>query len=514
MKEYLIGIDIGTTNVKAGLFSIKGDLVSQGSAGYQTHYPGRNMAEQNPNDWWEASVKAVRRMMWNLKHAKPYKLLAVSVSSQTPTLAAIDKDGNIVRNALIWMDRRAEQELTEILDKVGKDKFRKITGASPDSFYLLPKLYWYKKHEPENFERTKWVLQANGYVNYRMTDQVSFDTSSALLTLCQDVNTGTYAEEFEHATGICFREIFPPIYENTDIIGAISQSAAEEMGIPAGIPVAAGTTDTIAALLSFGLSEPGEAAEITGTSTLTFFAHGETLTDPGKLMLKKSPIESIPTILNAPINATGASVKWYLENIGINQEEAKSERDIYEVFTQNAQKVRPGSEGLLYFPYMMGERGPLWNSYAKGMFIGMTLDTTYKEIARSILEGTSYAVRHVCDEYRKLGGEPKCIRASGGGAKNELWLRIKASVLNMPVLLPDDKCGNAILGDALLAGKAAGVYEDLGKISKSIVGIQKIIEPDPEWTEIYNNLYPYYRNMYRHLEEDLIKLEETMKTLY
>lgn len=514
MKEYLVGIDIGTTNVKAGLFSTKGELVSQGSASYRTYYPGRNRAEQNPEDWWNASVDAVRRMLSNVRGTDGYKILAISVSSQTPSLVAVDENGKPLRRAMIWMDRRADEELAKITGAVGAERFRQITGASPDVFYLLPKLYWYKRHEPENFRKTRWVLQANGYVNYCMTGEYCMDTSSALLTLCLDVKTGTYAEELEKAVGIKFAEIFPAIYENAEIIGSVNEKAAEVMGLEKGIPVVAGTTDTIAALLSFGLSEPGEAAEITGTSTLTFFTHGKPLSDPGRLMLKKSPLENIPTILNAPINATGASVKWYLENIGINQEEACTSNSIYEVFTENAKKAKPGSGGLIYFPYMMGERGPLWNSHAKGMLLGMTLDTTYREIARSILEGTAYALRHVRDEAKILGAEVRSIRASGGGAQNELWLEIKASVLNIPVLVPDEKCGNAILGDALLAGKAAGIYDSIGKVSKEIVGIRKVIEPNVQWVDVYEELYPYYRKMYEHLDEDLQQLEATMSTLY
>ncbi|POP33789.1 carbohydrate kinase [Lactonifactor longoviformis] len=515
MAEYLIGIDVGTTNVKAGLFTDGGELCALGSGTHKTYFRGNMMAEQRPEEWWDSAVSAIRQMLQRAGLSPADKILGISVSSQAPSLVPVDREGRVLRDALIWMDRRAEKELREIVNTIEYTRFREITGASPDSFYLLPKLYWYKKQERELFKKTEFVLQTNGYINYRLTHERSYDISHAMLSLCMDVRTGTFSEEIEKAVGMNFGSLFPPVNKNEELIGTVTRDAAEVTGIPEGTPVAAGTTDTIAALLSFGMSRPGEAAEITGTSTLAYFTHGEKLADPGRLMLKQSPVPSIPTILNAPINATGASVKWYLDMMGekIKNQAEREKKEVLDLFTEHAAHASPGCGGLLYFPYLMGERGPLWNTYARGMFIGMTLDTTESDLARSILEGTSYALRHLCEEAKKLGARPESMRVSGGGAANALWLEIKASVLNIPVLVPDRKSGNAILGDALLAGKAVGLYDDLGKTSSEFVTIDKVIEPKKDWVEVYEKLYPYYRSMYQCLDPELKKLADTVEEL-
>lgn len=513
MADYLIGIDAGTTNVKAGLFLTSGELFSQGSSGYETFVPGKLMAEQKPADWWNAAVHAITHMLEGVFDKDKDRILSVSVSSQAPSLTAMSKDGTILRDALIWMDRRAEKEMEEILELVGRERFTQITGAAPDSFYLLPKLYWYKMHEPQLYGQTDCILQTNGYINYCLTGEKSYDISHALLSLCVDVKRRAFSKEISEAVGIDFEKILPPISKNESVIGYVTHDASEITLIPEGTPVTAGTTDTIASLLSFGICSPNDAAEITGTSTLAFFAHGGKLTNPGKLMLKQSPISTIPTILNAPINATGASVRWFLDNFGMEKEAQMTGQDAYTLFTQSAKRAAPGSGGVLYFPYLMGERGPLWNTYARGMFIGMTLQTSRDDLARAVLEGTAYALRHLMEEAKKLGAEPESIRVSGGGSKNQLWLKIKASILKIPVLVPDEKCGNAILGDALLAGKAAGVYEDLGKTSREIVQIKKVIEPDSEWAAVYDRMYPYYRKLYEDLDEDLCQMAGVMKEI-
>lgn len=513
MAEYLIGIDVGTTNVKAGLFLPTGELCSSGSSGYPTHVGEGLRAEQNPMDWWNAVIYASKMMLRDVFHPDRDRILGISVSSQAPSLVAISRGGEVLRDALIWMDRRAEAELGEIIDKIGEKEFRRITGAAPDSFYLLPKLYWYKKHEPDLYDKTDCILQTNGWINYCLTGEKSFDMSHAMLSLCVDVENCCFSKNMEEITGVKFARIFPEISKNEAIIGNVSHTASVVTGIPEGTPVTAGTTDTIASLLSFGISKPNDAAEITGTSTLAFFAHKEKLTDPGRLMLKKSPVSTIPTILNAPINATGASVKWFLDTFGVEEKAKGMGRDVYEIFTESAGRAEAGSGGVIYLPYLMGERGPLWNTYARGMFIGMTLDTSRDDMARAVLEGTSFALRHLCEEAGKSGVHPKNIRVTGGGAKNSLWLKIKASVLGLPLLVLDEKCGNAIMGDALLAGKAAGIYGDLGKAGKKIARIERIIEPKRDWEEVYTRLYPYYRRFYEALDGELVQMAETMNTI-
>ena len=512
--NYLLGIDIGTTNSKAILFDEDGVAVASGSGGYETHYPGPNMAEQDGDDWWSAVCSSIQQITSAFDISSHGKLAGISISSQAPSLLPVDQSGHPLRRAPIWMDRRAGKEHDMLVSKIGFNRFESIVGGRPDSFYLLSKLYWYKHNEPENFARTATVLQANGYAVFKLTGKFSIDTTHAIMTHCMDVSTMKWSSEISAVSGLNFDEILPPIYKNTDIVGTVTTEAAKETGLPAGVPVIAGTTDSIASMVGLGLTEPGMAAEVTGTSSLVYVALDKLPPTSGKLSIRPSPIPSIPYLLLGPASTTGASLKWFDLNFGQPErlEEAETGINRYQLFDRLASTADAGSGGVIYFPYMMGERAPLWNSHAKGMFIGMTLSTGRAEYVRAILEGTSFCVRHILDDAQKSGATINHVRSSGGGSKSDIWLQIKASMLHQPIHVPDAKTGDVPFGDALLAGAAVGIYPDIGKSAKELVKIKRIIDPIPEWERRYDELYQLFINMYKHLDADLVELQRIVST--
>lgn len=515
MRRYLLGMDLGTTNAKAVIFDEDGTAIASASATYPLIYPGPNMVEQKAEDWWSAAVKILREITAAAGADVTANIQGISVSSHIPSLLPLDKEGRVLRNALIWMDKRSYGELNTILETIGLAEYVNSAGAQPDVAFLPCKIYWYKKNEPELFVRTYRILQASSYINYKLTGKMTMDIDQASLCQCLDLRTLRWSESISKAIGTDLSSILPEPVSCDTIIGYVTEEAARQTGLKAGTAVAAGASDATASMYATGLSKIGEAAESAGTTSLVFVGHDRPSRRDIPIVAKPCSIEGMPYLFNAPINTYGASINWYLDNLG------KAERDfadahninVYDYLNELALQSPAGCNGLIYFPYLMGERAPLWNSHAKGMFIGLSMDTERKHIIRSIFEGTGFALRHVIDTIKDAGATANCLRITGGGAKSRTWSQIKASILHMPVLILDEKSGSVPFGDALIAGHAIGIYPNLTESIKKIIQVKEIIEPVEEWSKVYDKLYPFYIDMYRHLDGDLIKLKKVMDSI-
>jgi xylulokinase len=269
----------------------------------------------------------------------------------------------------------------------------------------------------------------------------------------------------------------------------------------------------MASMYATGLNRLGEAGESSGTTSLIFVGCDHATPTNLPLVTKPCPVSDMPYIFDAPITASGASLKWYLDQLGAPEKQyaEKNNINVFSHLNAVAEKVPAGSNGVLYFPYLMGERAPLWNSYAKGMLIGMSMDTTREDILRSVFEGTSYSIRHVIETIREAGGVANSLRITGGGAKSHTWSKIKASVLRMPVYILDERSGDVPFGDTLIAGYAVGVFTHLTDQINKMIRIREVIEPVEEWAKVYDERYPYFLEMYRHLDQDLYRYEKTLK---
>ena len=262
-----------------------------------------------------------------------------------------------------------------------------------------------------------------------------------------------------------------------------------------------------------GLSRLGEAGESSGTTSLVFVGSDVKSAPDIPVVTKPCAIDGMPWVFDAPIQTSGAALKWFIETLGAEEREyaAAHEKNIYTYLNELALESAPGSNGLFFFPYLLGERAPLWNEYARGMFIGMDMDMKRSDLIRSVFEGTAYALRHVMETVKASGAKAKVLRICGGGAKSRTWSQIKASMLHMPVYLLDEKSGDVPVGDALIVGHKVGVFPDLTKAVEQIVKVNEIIQPVDEWVEAYDRLYPFYVDMYQHLDKDLKRLKEVME---
>ena len=515
-ENYLLGIDQGTTNVKANIMDEDGNVIATASRPNTPIIPGLNMVEQDPRQWWDNTRSILKEITAAAGRDVVDRIRGISISSQIISLVPVARDGSPVRNAITYQDTRSAAELDYLVAQLGRDHFAEIIGAPPSVAFLSNKILWYKNHEPENFEKTAWILQANGYLNFQLTGVAAIDLDCASRSQCLDVRTRTWSDELSKIMGLDLNDILPAPSSITDIIGSVTAKAAEETGLKAGTPVCAGASDAMASMYATGISRIGEVGEASGTTSLLF-----TGTDkPGHyydpVVTFPCAIDGMPYLFDAPITTSGAAVKWFLDTWG-TQEKADAEKlgiNSFEYINRISEPVKPGSDGLMFFPYLLGERAPLWNSYAKGMFIGMTLNSKREHFFRAVFEGTAYAVRHVVETVAKTAGRyPDSLRIAGGGAKSLTWCKIKASMLHVPVSTLDDKSGDVPFGDVLIAGNAVGVFPDLTEAVKRVVSVKEVIDPVPEWEKAYDALFPYYIEMYQHLDNDLMRYKATVDAI-
>ena len=504
-EDLLLGIDIGTSAVKAALVDLRGTLEAAYKAEYRTVYPCPNWAEQNPDDWWRATCDAVSRCLAEVAFARD-RILALAVSSQGPTLLPLDISGRPLRPAIIWMDRRAENEARQLMELVGNDNIYSITGNRTDCFFVAPRLLWMKAHEPESLSRTFRFVQANGYINYLLTGSYSIDTSHAALLQLQTHSTGIWSDVLCAACGVQPNQ-FPEVYPATHILGRVTDRASAETGLKTGIPVMVGTIDSSAAALEAGLFESGIAVEMAGTSTVLIFANRKGLTEPA-LISEPHAVPGIQLMLGAMVSS-GASLRWFADEIDGAKLQPTGERkaDPFHVLTSDAAQIRAGSNGVLFLPYMMGERSPLWHTNARGVFFGLSLNTCKAALVRAILEGVAFSLRQNMEIAQRAGAEVTELRSVGGCSRSDVWNQIKADVLGRKLSVPRTSTG-AAYGAAILAGMGAGIYSDLHTSLPKLVKLRRHYNPCPKTHDHYNRVYEVFQKVYRHLKGDFDAMAE------
>ncbi len=514
-RNYLLGMDCGTTNIKAVILSEDGAVIAKAGRTSSTIIPFSGGQEQNADNWWEDAVDVFQELSKKAGQDVIGKIRGLSISSHTVSMLPVDRSGRPLRNAILYSDIRSSGELEEIVQKVGRKRFVSIVGGQPSVAFLPNKILWFKRHEPELFARTSCFLQASSYLNYKLTGVLSSDTDQATRTQCLDISSGKWSAEIGNAVGVDLEKMLPPLFKVDDVIGNITEEAAAVTGLKAGIPVIAGCSDAMASMYATGMSRLGEAGESCGTSSLLFAGSLKKSLPDAPVVTRPCTIEGIPWIFDAPITATGAALEWFISRFALEEcEKAKAAgKDIYSCLNELALEAEPGCGGLYFFPYLSGERAPLWNDHARGMFIGLHMNMKRCDLIRSVFEGTSYALRHVIETVRASGARVESLRICGGGAKSAAWNQMKASVLNLPVYVLDGDSGDVPVGDALLAGHSIGIFEDLTKAAMKTVRIKETIQPNQEWVKRYEKLYPYYVTMYRHLDEDLQGVKRTLADL-
>jgi len=498
MAELLLGIDVGTTSCKVGVYDLKGSMVAQASHSYPTYQPAPHEIEQNPEDW----CKAVRMAIGEIRRRPKVKMssiVGIGLSGHTPTQVLVDRKGKILRPAIVWRDTRSVEEARWIRRVIGKRRMEKFLGMDLPIEPSWPpaRLLWLKKHEPQILKRTFKILQAKDFVGYKLTGCFFSDRwcSKGMVNL----KSGIVASEFFKVLGIS-EEIVPEIYKPYEVIGRVRKDIGNRIGIPHGIPVVAGWSDALCGMLATGsLSTSGMAFNITGTSEIVGIT---TLTLPKLtygLMSIPSTITETVSVLYGPTQSGGDSLKWAGEAL-LDLEEKVSPEGFslmgLDSLLRQAESVVPGSNDMIFLPYLEGERAPIWDANAKGLFIGITRAHRRGHFVRSVLEGVAYSVRHLLEIAEKsVGRKVEKIRIAGGGAKSELWNQIRADVTGRCIeKLQVVETGT--LGAAMLAGLGIGVSKSLNEVSRQMVHVIGLVEPDREHHKQYDKLFKIYKKLY------------------
>lgn len=503
MPKYLLGIDIGTTNVKAAIYNTDFTLELEGSAEYPTYFPKSGWAEQNAEHWWNATVDSLRQITSSAS-INPKDIEGICVSSQAPAVLPLDSEGRALRNALIWMDRRTERQCDYLREYITQDKVVDITGNRIDPYFALSKILWYKDNEPELYDKTHKILQVNGYVNFRLTGSYTCDKVHASLMGLFDIKKEEWSEELCDKLNIR-KDILPAAYDSTDIIGRVSKAAALETGLAEGIPVIAGNVDASSSAIEAGVIGKGEAVEMTGTSTVVMFGCDQ-YPKSFSLVSMFHPVKG-HSLLIGPISSTGASLKWYRDQIGFSETEKDAKIDPYKYMDSLAENTATGFNKLLFLPYMAGERAPIWDTYARGVFFGLNHSTTKGQMIRAMMEGAAFSLYHNIKEAEDSGIEIDTLRAVGGGSKSPIWLKIKASVINKPITTLANS-SNGTFGNIILAGLGVNIYSDIRDVLAQNLKLKQTFNPDPQLHSYYEKLYRVYRNVYEHVKDDFKQLAE------
>jgi xylulokinase len=464
----LVGLDVGTTGVKALALSPEGDVLARAEESYELSTPHPGWAEQDPEDWWRAAERALAAL-----GGEP---AAIGLSGQMHGLVVLDDRDRVLRPAILWNDQRTEAECAEIEERVGLARLIQLTGNRALTGFTAPKLLWLRRHEPTTYAQVAHVLLPKDYVRLRLTGEHAIDVADASGTLLFDVARRRWSQEMVEALELDSAWL-PRALESPEVSGETV----------AGIPVAAGAGDQAAAALGVGVDRPGPVSVVLGTSGVVFAALPAFAADPQARV--HAFCHAVPGgwhAMGVMLSAAG-SLRWLRDVLG--------SRGGYDELTAEAEEWPAATEGLTFLPYLSGERTPHADPHARAAFAGLTLRHDRGALVRAVLEGVAYGLRDSLELLRELGVDPREGHVSGGGARSELWLRILASVLGLPIRRTSADEGSAY-GAALLGGVAAGVFRDVHEAVATCVRLLDPVDPDPQWVDAYENGYRRFQLLY------------------
>jgi len=502
---YLVGIDVGTSGTKTVLFDTRGKTVASKMMEYPLHAPKPGWSEQDPEDWWNAACKTLRAVTAKVKTSE---IKGVSFSGQMHGSVFLDKNNTVIRECILWNDSRTHKECDEIYERLGAKNLHRWTANPALTGFTAPKVLWLRNHEKANYRRLKTLVLPKDYVRYRLTGEIAMDVADAAGTLLFDVQKRKWSKQVLEGLDID-PSIMPPLLESQDVAGHITAEAAKKTGLKEGTPVIAGGADNPCGAIGTGVVTEGRVLCSLGTSGVLFAPTEKMRRDPNLAL--HSFCHSVPGLwyLMGVVLSAGMSLRWYRDRLG-GEEMAlakKRKTDVYNLLMEEAQNAGLGSEGLIFLPYLMGERSPHGDPHAKGVFFGLTFRHGKSHIIRSILEGVTFGLLDSLEVCRKLGVDIGEIRATGGGARSSLWLQIIADAVGEEVVTVSSEEGPA-LGAAILAGGGSGVYGAVKEAADKVVKITGSYKPDKkrnrmyrEQYEIFRSLYPLLKNSFREVTE-------------
>lgn len=503
--QYIMGIDIGTSGTKTVLFTTNGDPVASHTEEYPLYQPRNGWAEQDPQDWWNACVEGIRRVLQE-SQADPAQIKGIGLSGQMHGLVMLDEDGQVLRRSIIWCDGRTAKECQEITEKVGAQRLIEITANPALTGFTAGKILWVRHNEPELYARCRHILLPKDYIRYRLTGALASEMSDASGTNLLDVPGRCWSQEILEKLEID-PSWMPKLYESPEITGTVTRETAALTGLAEGTPVVGGAGDNAAAAVGTGVVEEGKAFTTIGTSGVVF-AHSDRVTiDPqGRVHTFCHAVPGCWTVMSCTL-AAGLSLKWFRDTFCSAEMQAAQGMgvDPYVLMDQQADRVPIGADRLLYLPYLMGERSPLLDPDARGVFFGLSAIHNKYTMLRAVMEGVTYSLRQCLDILRGMGVVSTEMLACGGGGTSRVWRQMLADVYGCPVKTVVSKEGPA-LGVAILAGVGTGVWPSVQEACRQVIRTNPQQDPIPENSRRYEEVYQIYAGLYPALKESFQQL--------
>ena len=489
----LLGIDVSTTGAKALLIDHDGRVVSSAITPLNLSTPHPLWSEQDPREWWTATTNSIKQAL-TTANASGDDVTAIGLTGQMHGLILLDAQREVLRPAILWNDQRCGAECDEIRARIGRAKLVQITGNDALTGFTAPKILWVETHEPEIYRRTRHVLLPKDYIRYKLTGTLAMDKADGSGTMLFDLRKRTWSPEILSALNIS-PDWLPLTFEGPEITGEITPEAAAVTGLSPGTPVVAGGGDQSAQAVGTGVVRPGTIAVTLGTSGVVFAATESALIEPdGRLHAFCHAVAGRWHLMGVMLSAAG-SLQWYRDKLACDRNFAE--------LVDEAARVPAGSEGLIFLPYLSGERTPHPDPFARGAWIGLTTRHGAAHLTRSILEGVAFGIKDMFCLMRDAGlGTIEEVRVSGGGAKSLLWRQILADILGAELVTVNTTEG-AAFGAALLAGVSAGVWADVDTACAHTITTHDRIIPNNETSAIYESLYEQYQRLYPTLKSTL-----------
>jgi xylulokinase len=491
---YFLGIDTSTTATKALLIEDSGRVMSVSSTEYPFDTPHPLWTEQHPDLWWEAAKKSIRQVLAQAE-IRGADVAGVGLTGQMHGLVLLGAEGDVLRPAILWNDQRTGAECDEIRDRLGKTAFIRITGNDALTGFTAPKILWVKNNEPSIYSHIRQILLPKDFLRYKLTGTYAIDRAGGAGTALFDLQHRDWSTPIVDALGID-RDWLPKTYEGPDITGTITDAAAQATGLSPGTPVMAGGGDQAAQAVGVGAVQPGIVALTLGTSGVVFASVDEPIVEPdGRLHAFCHAVPGKWHLMGVMLSAAG-SLRWFRDTLA---------RDLdFGALTDLASAIPAGSEGLLFLPYLTGERTPHPDPLARGAFIGLTVRHTRDHMTRAVMEGVAFGLLDSFELMKNVGlpGIDQ-VRISGGGAKSVMWRQILADVFGVELVTVNTTEG-AAYGAALLAAVGAGVYPDVESACESTIHITGKTSPGGD-QDAYREIYPLYRDLYPSLRQTFNK---------
>lgn len=501
-RLYLIGIDIGTSACKVALFDRGGHVLAAANGEYPVYYPEEGWAEQNPEEWWSAVCEAVRQVI-RKADIRPEEIAGVGIDGQSWSAIAIDKGGKVLANTPIWMDTRAQSICDRLNEEIGEEEIFRIAGNSLQPSYTTAKILWYKENLPEVYSKIDKILQSNSFIAFKLTGQVSQDLSQGYGLHCFDMRKGKWDEAMCKKLGIPM-SFLPEIVSCDHVVGTVTKKAAEECGLAVGTPVVAGGLDAACGTLGAGVIHPGETQEQGGQAGGMSICLDEYKADPCLIL----GFHVVPDkwLLQGGTTGGGGVMRWFEREFADYERLMKEQTGVSSLNQLNeiAEKVKSGCDGLVFLPYMAGERSPIWNPYAKGVFYGLDFSKTKGHMVRACMEGVALSLRHNLEVAEAAGARANVLCAMGGSANSFLWTQIKADITGKKIVVPASDTATT-LGAAILAGVGTGFYQDYEEAVEETVTVTRTHEPNPANKAVYDQSYDTYLELYRSLSGMMTK---------